>query len=253
MASKESSGKTNLSARQAQILAAIVKENCDTKLPVASKDIVDKGYLDLSGATIRNEMQALEKLGYIFQPHTSSGRLPTDQGYRYFIGQLMHHAELSAHEQMRLQLEIRKLQRQHYELGRSITRLLAESSNSAAFALLPQAATSSGFSNIINSDLTPENLKTVAGFFDNLDQECKALVSQGSRQIKTYIGNESPIPLSDNVSMIVSQVKMPGGKRGVVGIIGSKRMKYAKNISLLEYVSKLISGGTVAMMFFLIK
>ena len=75
----------NLTQRQAKILAAIVKENCDTGEPVASGDLVGKYNFNVSSPTIRNEMQALEKLGYIAQPHTSSGRVPTDKGFRYFV------------------------------------------------------------------------------------------------------------------------------------------------------------------------
>ena len=248
------SDKRKITQRQAKILAAIVKEYCDAGNPVSSKELVEKNYFDASGATIRNEMRVLEKNGLIFQPHTSAGRMPTDIGYRYFITQLMKRAELSAREQARLQQEVKRLQQQHYELGRTVTRLLAETSHSAAFAFLPEAQAAAGLSNIISPDIRKDNLKTVASFLENLDENCKTLVAVGKNQVQTYVGAESPIPLSEDVSMMVTAVKLPNGGRGVVGIVGSKRIKYAKNISLLEYVSKLISGGGMtAMAFLLIK
>ena len=77
------SEEANISARQAKILAAIVKENCEGGQPVASADLVEKYNFNVSSPTIRNEMQLLEKHGYITQPHTSSGRVPTDKGFRH--------------------------------------------------------------------------------------------------------------------------------------------------------------------------
>ena len=237
------SNQLKITQRQAKILAVIVKEYTARPEPVSSKTLEQSYNFGFSAATIRNEMKALEIARLITHPHTSAGRIPTDEGYRYFIAQLMKHVELSRREQVRLQQEVRKLQKQHYELGRSITRLLADNSQSAAFAILPEASSAAGFSNIVDSDMGQDNLKSVAKFLDNLDSHSKALVTKDWNQVQTFIGSTSPIPLSRDVSMVVSQVKLPGGKKGVVGIVGSKRMKYAKNISLLEYVSKLLSGG----------
>jgi len=234
---------TQITSRQAKILAAIVKEYTADPVPVASKTLEQNYDFGLSSATIRNEMKELEKMGLITHPHTSAGRIPTDDGFRYFINQLMKHVELSRREQMRLQQEIQTLKRQHYELGKSITRLLAENSSSAAFAMLPEASVTSGFSNIVNSEVASENLKPVADFLDNIEQQGRALVQKDWSKVQTFIGKESPIPLSKDMSMVVSQVTLPDGKKGVVGIVGSKRMKYAKNISLLEYISKLLSTG----------
>ncbi|HVY67637.1 MAG TPA: heat-inducible transcription repressor HrcA, partial [Patescibacteria group bacterium] len=87
-----------LTLRQAKILAAIVKEHCDSAQPVASADITEKYQFGVSSPTIRNEMQVLEKMGYIAQPHTSSGRVPTDKGFRYFVNQLMDKVKLTLKE-----------------------------------------------------------------------------------------------------------------------------------------------------------
>jgi len=235
--------KSSISNRQAKILAAIVKEYAATAEPVGSEVISEHYKFGFSAATIRNEMRALEKSGYIKQPHTSAGRIPTDEGYRYFITQLMRHAELTTRERNRLRQELVKMQSQYTELGRSITRLLSETSQSAAFALLPQSSSSAGFSNIVDAGLENSDLKQVASFFDNLTNHSRELVVKKIDAIQTYVGSEGPIPLSRDVSMVVAQVNLPSGGRGVVGIVGPKRMKYAKNISLLEYISKLLSGG----------
>src|SRR5882724_10554343 len=89
----------NITERQAKILAAIVKEYSNSGEPIGSEEIQDKYNFDVSSANIRNEMAALEKSGYIEQPHTSAGRVPTDIGYRYFVSELMKRFEMSIKEQ----------------------------------------------------------------------------------------------------------------------------------------------------------
>ncbi len=239
----EPSKRTRVTARQGKILAAIVREYTNTCEPVGSESLESAYGFGFSAPTIRNEMRALERAGLIKQPHTSAGRIPTDAGYRYFITELMKHVELTAREQAKLKQQIHELKQQHYELGRTITRLIADSTKSAAFAVLPEASSVAGFSNLVASDLGTEHIRAVAGFLDNLDHQSRALAQVRGGSMQTYIGRESPIPISEDVSMIVCPVELPSGERGMVGIVGSKRMKYGRNMSLLEYVSKLISGG----------
>ena len=81
-------GRDLLDDRKVKILRAIVSEYVATGEPIGSKRVVEVAHLDVSAATVRNEMAALEELGYIHQPHTSAGRIPTDRGYRYFVDEL---------------------------------------------------------------------------------------------------------------------------------------------------------------------
>ncbi len=237
-----------ITQRQAKILAAIVKENCDTGQPVASKDLVDKDYFDLSGATIRNEMQVLEKLGYIMQPHTSAGRVPTDMGFRYFVSELMERVKLSMKEQERLRHEVLKLQAAQVEMGRRLAKLTAELSGGASFAVFPEQSSTVGISNLLsNPQLTSEDAKAVAEFFDNIDEKAPELIREfgDNKSPQAMIGSEvKEIALSkgSDYSMIVSGLNLPSGKKGVLGLIGPKAMQYEKNLSLMEYISKLLGG-----------
>ena len=86
------------SQRRLEILRAIVDEYVATQEPVGSKSIADKSSLGLSPATIRNEMAVLEEEGFITQPHTSAGRIPTDRGYRLFVDKLSAVKPLSTAE-----------------------------------------------------------------------------------------------------------------------------------------------------------
>lgn len=85
---------TDLTERQKTILMLVIRDYIETAQPVSSKGLVERYHLDLSSATVRNELSALDEMGYLRQPHTSAGRVPTEEGYRFFVGQMMHKAEL---------------------------------------------------------------------------------------------------------------------------------------------------------------
>ncbi len=242
--------KSEITPRQAKVLACIVKLNSETGKPVASKELIDKGFFDVSGATLRNEMQALEEAGLITHPHTSSGRIPTDEGFRYFVNQLMGHVELSMKERQALKKEILKLQAVNAEIGRRLAKMLSVHSSQASFAILPEEVSSVGISNILESDQLPvEDAKEIAKFFDNLDDYAEQIISDyADKEPQTFIGKELTLSKGSDYSMIVSGVKLPSGKKGVIGLVGPKSMKYPKNISLMEYITKFLGGGGAAIL-----
>ncbi len=83
-----------LTERQKKLLLLVIREYIELAQPVGSKYLVDHYHLDMSSATVRNEMAALTEMGFLRQPHTSAGRVPSEDGYRYFVSQMMHQAEL---------------------------------------------------------------------------------------------------------------------------------------------------------------
>ena len=206
----------NLSHRQAKIMAAIVTLNCESGQPVASKDLVNKYSFDLSSATIRSEMAVLEKNGYICQPHTSSGRVPTDEGFRFFVNQLMDKVRLSIQEQQSLRTEIKKLQTINMEVGRRLSKMLTAHTSQASFAILPEEISSTGISNIINEpNLMPEDAKEIAEFFDHLDDYAEDMLKDYSdKDPQAFIGKELKLSKRSDYSMIVSGMTLPSGKKG---------------------------------------
>jgi transcriptional regulator of heat shock response len=246
---------SEITPRQAKILAAIVKENCENGLPVASGDLVEKYNFGISSPTIRNEMQALEKMGYISQPHTSAGRVPTDKGFRYFVNQLMDRVKLSVKKQDYLKRELIKLQMAHVEMSRRLAKLLSEYSNQASFAIFPEEVSTVGLSNILNNPALPaEDAKEIAQFFDNIDEHAERIMNDygGKGKPQTFIGKEIQLSKKSDYSMIVSGLQLPSGKKGVIGLVGPKSMKYEKNLTLMEYIAKLLGGGSAVVLMFLI-
>ena len=96
--SREVSAKMSISDRKKKILAAVVDEYIRTAEPVGSKHIAENAGLGCSSATIRNELAELVALGYLEQPHTSAGRVPTPLGYRLYVNELMEQQKLSLEE-----------------------------------------------------------------------------------------------------------------------------------------------------------
>src|SRR3972149_6859627 len=90
-----------LDARKGRILAAIIQEYIHSAEPVASEVVVRRSGVEVSSATVRHEMAVLEEMGFLSQPHTSAGRLPTDRAYRFYVDALLNEARLSAEERQR--------------------------------------------------------------------------------------------------------------------------------------------------------
>ena len=127
--------KDQLDGRKVTILKAIIKTYLETGEPVGSRTISKYTDLNLSSATIRNEMSDLEELGYIVQPHTSAGRIPSDKGYRFYVDQIMQEKEEEFTEIKDLMLK--RVDRVELLL-KQMARILAQNTNYAALISDPQ-------------------------------------------------------------------------------------------------------------------
>ncbi len=127
-----------LDKRKAYILATVVYEYIATAEPVGSQTLTQKYNLGVSSATVRNEMAELEASGYLVQPHTSAGRVPSDAGYRTYVDQLMAPEELAIEERRRIRDELRDASHELDEIIDHTTRLLGRLSNNLAFVTRPQ-------------------------------------------------------------------------------------------------------------------
>jgi heat-inducible transcriptional repressor len=126
-----------LDKRKAYILATVVYEYIATAEPVGSQTLTQKYHLGVSSATVRNELAELEAGGYLVQPHTSSGRIPSDAGYRTYVDRLMEPEELGSEDRRRIRDELRDASRQLDDIIDSTTRLLGRLSNNLAFVTKP--------------------------------------------------------------------------------------------------------------------
>lgn len=129
-----------LSERKKKILQAIVEEYVETAEPVSSGSLIKKNNLNISSATIRNEMAELEQAGLLDKPHTSAGRVPSAQGYRYYVDQLLKEDNISLEEikYIKSKLESRAIELE--EVTKIVTNTLAEVTHYTSLAIGPDNA-----------------------------------------------------------------------------------------------------------------
>ncbi|MHB1319263.1 MAG: heat-inducible transcriptional repressor HrcA, partial [Anaerolineae bacterium] len=133
---------TNLTPRQEMLLRLIVKEHVETANTVASRTLVDRYDLGVSTATVRNEMAHLEALGYLLQPHTSAGRVPTDEGFRYFVERLMEERSLPQNEQRTIAHQFYQARNRIEEWMPLASTVLAKAAQAAAILTAPRTTRS---------------------------------------------------------------------------------------------------------------
>ena len=124
-----------LDDRKTKILYAIIKTYLETGEPVGSRTISKYADLNLSSATIRNEMSDLEEMGYIVQPHTSAGRIPSDKGYRFYVDQMMEYKEREVTEMKELMIQ---KQDKMEQILKQVVKVLANNTNYATIITAPQ-------------------------------------------------------------------------------------------------------------------
>ena len=124
-----------LDDRKTKILYAIIKTYLETGEPVGSRTISKYADLNLSSATIRNEMSDLEEMGYIVQPHTSAGRIPSDKGYRFYVDQMMEYKEREVTEMKELMIQ---KQDKMEQILKQVVKVLANNTNYATMITAPQ-------------------------------------------------------------------------------------------------------------------
>lgn len=128
----------DMTERRQKLLQLLVREYVDTGKPVGSATLVTRFDTPISSATIRNEMVALEQLGYVAQPHTSGGRVPTDQGYRYYVHNLMPNRSLAQSDQVMIRHQFRQVEAQLDSMVEFAASVLSSTSGMASIVTAPK-------------------------------------------------------------------------------------------------------------------
>lgn len=128
----------SLTDRQKMLLTLVIHEYTRTALPVGSQSLVEHYHLDLSSATVRNELAELENLGYLRQPHTSAGRSPTEDGYRYFVSQLLQQTDLPAETRRTISHQFYQMRNDSDQWMRLAASVLANQSRAVSLVTAPR-------------------------------------------------------------------------------------------------------------------
>lgn len=223
-----------ISERKKNLLEIIIKEYVQTATPVSSGSLVEKYKLAFSPATVRNEMMELEEEGYIYQPHTSAGRTPTEKAYKYFLLDLLKakRKHLKDSEKKTLDLVFAHDESSYKKTAKAI----AEISNLAVFwAFHKNDLYYTGLSNLFSQ---PEfkQLDMVHDFSEVIDR-LEEIIDESFESLKdgeqVFIGGENPF--GNFLSTALLKYKKDK-QTGVFGIIGPIRMDYEKNLMLLNFI-----------------
>lgn len=229
--------------RQQAILEAIIREYIKTAKPVSSKQLALD--FDCSPATVRNDMAQLEHEGFIMQPHTSAGRIPTEKGYQYYIRHFMHRKTLAAKKQQALQQALQKQkaasQRENLQsLAKTVAQMTDEAvvisfgNNNYFYTGLARLFRKPDFAEQM------ELLIAIGEVFDRIEDAMADLRSLlGQQDLQVLIGQDNPFP--NDCSMIVSEYTLADQTRGMMGIVGPMRMDYDTNIAILKYMEQLMN------------
>jgi len=235
--------KEEISTRKKEILSAVVEDYINTAEPVGSFTITKHYLTSVSPATVRNEMQELEHFGYIKHPHTSSGRVPTDNGYRYYIDNIMETKKISGREITLIKSGIKKIGRGIEEIIRGSLNMLSSMLNYAAvfvsFGKVKRAA-SSGISKILSQPEFQkiENLKRIIETIEHERLICDILEEYSKTlPLSIHIGCENRHKNMKDLSIVVAHHKLRGFDPGAIGVIGPTRMDYNRVTAVLKEIS----------------
>jgi heat-inducible transcriptional repressor len=226
-----------MTERQQQILNAIVEQYAEVASPVGS-NLLAKAF-HVSSATIRAEMAELERLGYISQPHTSAGRIPTDKGYRLYVNSLteQEHTNESSLAERRGERALAARVSQGGLPERTVRNAvdtLVELTHNLGLATIGNQLYMSGLSNLFGQPefINGIQVRQVAQLLDNLEPWLREAAL--NQPLSVYIGAETPIGRSAGCSLIISRFRGPWSDRSYIGVLGPTRQSYRDVMALVR-------------------
>lgn len=233
-----------LTARQAQILKHLVDEYITSAVPIGSEVLERKFNLGISSATVRNEMVALTKMGYLKQPHTSAGRIPTPVAMKFYVDQLMEEKQMSLADEVKTKEDVWDSRRDLNKLMEEATNALAERTQSLAVSALNDGRSwHAGLANIFSN---PEfaDVAACAQVFSFLEearqlQELFFVRITGVSPVEVLFGHDLGWPELEPVGIVATHFNV-GGLSGALGVIGPTRLPYPTLVPILKYFGGLI-------------
>lgn len=236
---------SELKQRQLHILKSIIEEYIETAEPVGSETLDKKYNLGVSPATIRNEMVRLTQLGYLKQPHTSAGRIPTPIALRLYVQKMMQPKDLSVTEEVHVKQHIWECRSHRDRLWQEATRALARQTKAMSVAATDEGDLyAAGAGNILDM---PE-------FFD-IDMTKHLLSTLDEYEywwnvFAPFVARQDPLAILLGEDLGRQTLRNCGGvfihfsfssHHGVIGVVGPSRLNYARVIPMVRYVGDLIS------------
>lgn len=230
-----------LNKRKSDLLIRLVENYVSSAEPVPSSLLAKE--FDLSSATIRNEMSELEDGGYIRQPHTSAGRIPTEEGFKFYIAQqFLKEKEPAVDVQNNLKNVWQSLSDPDQQI-KFLAKKLAEVSHETVLIGFGESDVYyTGVSNLFSKpEFADFNvLMNFSKLMDHIDEVVSGLFDQVSEEkVQIMIGKENPF--GQDCATIVTRFSTDHG-HGLIGLLGPMRMHYQDNLGLVNFFKSLIEG-----------
>ncbi len=229
--------------RQIKLLNAIVEQYAEIAAPVGSVTLAK--LFGVSSATIRSDMAQLEEQGYITQPHTSAGRVPTDKGYRYYVNQLtdseMKYSQPGDRGTKAIDARVATYADRTDRAIRSAVDSLVELTHNLGLATIGDQLYMSGMANLFSQPefvASSRNVQRIAQLLDNLEPWLREAAP--NEPLNVYIGSENPIGKSSEASLIVSRFRSPYSDRSYIGVLGPTRQDYARVMRLVRHTGAML-------------
>jgi heat-inducible transcriptional repressor len=223
-------------SRKDILLEQIITEYIKTGVPVGSAFLAAKSEVKVSSATIRNEMAELERQGYLRQPHTSAGRVPTEKAYKLYLKSL-HAKEPKESEKQAFDEIVRHLEQDPELLFKNIAKTLALfSGETVIWGFGDDEVHYTGIANLFGKPELQEKkeIKELSTAMDRLDDVMSKMFEGVSEEPTTYLGRENPFA-KDCATVVVRM-----GDNEVMGILGLTRMDYEKNLGFINYLKEIL-------------
>ncbi|HSW99939.1 MAG TPA: transcriptional regulator [Patescibacteria group bacterium] len=219
--------------RQQQILRSVVEQYAEVASPVGSS-LLARAF-GVSSATIRAEMAELERDGFIMQPHTSAGRVPTDKGYRFYVNSLSEDIEIVPERRAERALSARVQDAGMPERTiRNAVDTLVELTHNLGLATIGDQLYMSGLGNLFGQPefMQAGQVQQVAQLLDNLEPWLRETAP--NEPLNVYIGRENPIGRTAGCTLIISRFHSPYSDRSYIGVLGPTRQNYRDVTNLVR-------------------
>jgi len=227
-----------MESRAEQLLRLIIDDYIKTAEPVGSKYLVEQYKLDISPATVRNEMSLLEEEGYLRHAYTSSGRIPTEKAYEWYLRGRVTKATDTTKATAAFETFERETNKE--SSVKSIAKRLTEiSGETAIVAFDPNWSFYTGVSNLMQKPEFHDSVPALAELVDQFDAVVSDMFDRVSHEPQVFIGSHNPF--GDQMTTIIVRYDFPNTSGGILGLVGPMRMDYARNLALLEAAKKIIN------------
>lgn len=234
-----------MTERQMAILGALIEQYSEVAAPVGSVTLAK--LFGVSSATIRSEMARLEEMGYIAQPHTSAGRIPTDKGYRRYVNaiteatddwnELPDGLDRSAKA---IDARVSSYASRADRAIRSAVDSLVDLTHNLGLATIGDELYMNGIANLFSQPeyLHGRHVQAVASLLDNLEPWLRE--ASPNEPLNVFIGSENPIGKTSGATLIISRFRSPYSDQSYIGVLGPTRQDYARTMRLVRHAGAML-------------